>query len=85
MSSYSNNATAARTADADLLTVAIPPSAELLPPASALRGRLAVALREVDLLRRLVRAAESVHPHRIITADRLMPPGEKQAKGGNGG
>src|SRR5947207_1946352 len=33
-----------------------PPSAALLPPAPALRERLAVALREVDLLRRLERA-----------------------------
>lgn len=39
-----------------------PPSAALLPPTSVLRERLAVALREVDLLRRLIRAAESVQP-----------------------
>lgn len=49
----------------------IPPSAALLPPASALRERLAVALREVDLLRRLIRAVESVRPHTITTANRL--------------
>lgn len=48
----------------------VPPSAALLPPASALRERLAVALREVDFLRRLIRAAESVQPHPITTADR---------------
>ena len=46
-----------------------PPSAALLPP--DLRQRLAIALREVDLLRRLIRAAESVRPHPITTADRL--------------
>jgi len=49
----------------------IPPSAALLPPPPALRERLAVALREVDLLRRLILAAESVWPHTITTADRL--------------
>jgi hypothetical protein len=49
----------------------IPPSASLLPPASALRARLAVALREVDLLRRLIRAVESVHPFPVTTADQL--------------
>lgn len=49
----------------------IPPSAALLPPAPALRERLAVALREVGLLRRLIRAAESVRPHPITTADQL--------------
>ena len=48
-----------------------PPSAALLPPAPALRERLAVALREVDLLRRLIRAAESVRPFAITTADTL--------------
>src|SRR5689334_16321576 len=49
----------------------VPPSAELLPPAKALRERLAVALREVSLLRRLIRAAESVRPHPLTTADQL--------------
>lgn len=51
-----------------------PPSATLLPSAPALRERLAVALREVDLLRRLIRAAESVRTHAITTADRLPTP-----------
>ena len=51
----------------------VPPSASLLPPAPALRERLAIALREVDLLRRLIRAAESVRPHPITTADRMQP------------
>jgi hypothetical protein len=37
---------------------AIPKSAELIPPPQELRLRLAVALREVDLLRRLIRLAE---------------------------
>lgn len=50
------------------------------PPAPALRQRLAIALREVDLLRRLIRAAESVRPHPITTADRL--PATTEAKGG---
>jgi hypothetical protein len=35
-----------------------PPSTILIPPAGELRGRLALALREVDLLRRLIRVAE---------------------------
>jgi hypothetical protein len=61
----------------------VPPSAVLLPPAPALRERLAVALREVDLLRRLIRAAESVRPHPITTADRLPAP--PQLKGGTRG
>lgn len=54
------------------MTDLVPPSAALLPPAPALRERLAVALREVELLRRLIRAAESVHPHSLTTADRLL-------------
>ncbi len=49
----------------------IPPSAILLPPAPALRERLAVALREVELLRRLIRVVESVTPSTISTADSL--------------
>jgi hypothetical protein len=53
-----------------------PPSAFLLPAAPALRERLAIALREVDLLRRLIRAAESVSP---VTPDALP------AKGGSRG
>ncbi len=36
----------------------IPPSLVLIPPPPELRHRLAVALREVDLLRRLIRVAE---------------------------
>jgi hypothetical protein len=36
----------------------IPPSQALLPPPPELRFRLAVALREVDLLRRLIRVSE---------------------------
>jgi hypothetical protein len=52
----------------------IPPSAALLPPTPALRERLAVALREVSLLRRLIRVAESVQPYPITTADRITPP-----------
>lgn len=60
----------------------VPPSAALLPPAPALRERLAVALREVDLLRRLIRAAESVRPHPLTTADRLPAP-TTEAKGGS--
>ena len=57
----------------------IPPSAALLPTPPALRERLAVALREVDLLRRLVRASESVRPHSLSTADEL--PASKKPKG----
>lgn len=36
----------------------VPPSLVLIPPPPELRHRLAVALREVDLLRRLIRVAE---------------------------
>jgi len=60
----------------------IPPSAHLLPPAPDLRKRLAVALREVELLRRLIRVAESVRQHPIIVAN-VMPPA--QQKGGHRG
>jgi hypothetical protein len=59
-----------------------PPSAVLLPPTPELRTRLAVALREVDLLRRLIRVAKSVRPHPITTADRLPVPDTNKAKGG---
>ena len=38
----------------------IPDPAALLPPPAALRERLAHALREVDILRRLLRLAEGV-------------------------
>jgi hypothetical protein len=62
-----------------------PPSATLLPPTPALRERLAVALREVDLLRRLIRAAEAVRPYAVTTADRLPAPVAQQAKGGGRG
>ena len=55
-----------------------PPSAALLPSAPALRERLAVALREVNLLRRLIRAAEAVRPHPISTADRLPAPTDRR-------
>jgi hypothetical protein len=34
------------------------PSAQLIPPSRELRLRLAVALREVDLLRRMIRLAD---------------------------
>jgi len=60
----------------------IPPSAALLPPAPALRARLAVALREVDLLRRLIRAADAVRPYPVTTGDRLPAPARKGV--GNG-
>lgn len=56
----------------------VPPSAALLPPAPALRERLAIALREVRLLRRLIRAVESVRPYPITTADRLPPPDKQK-------
>lgn len=39
-------------------TLPFPPSLELIPSPPDLRLRLAVALREVDLLRRLIRVAE---------------------------
>ena len=58
-----------------------PPSAELLPPIPDLRRRLAIALREADLLRRLIRAAESVQPFSITTADRLPAPNPTSTEG----
>ena len=61
----------------------IPPSAALLPPVPSLRERLAVALREVDLLRRLIRIAESVRANPNATAHTLTAP--ERAKGGAGG
>jgi hypothetical protein len=36
----------------------IPPSLVLIPPSPELRHRLAIALREVDILRRLIRVSE---------------------------
>ena len=56
----------------------IPPSAALLPAVQTLRERLAVALREVDLLRRLIRAAESVRPYQMTTADQHIPAVKQQ-------
>ena len=38
----------------------VPPSAQLIPSPQELRLRLAIALREVDLLRRMIRLAEHV-------------------------
>lgn len=62
-----------------------PPSAALLPPATALRERLAVALHEVNLLRRLIRAVESVGVHTLTTADRLpASPLRERKEGGRG-
>lgn len=62
-----------------------PPSAALLPPTLTLRERLAVALREVHLLRRLIRAAESVRPLPVTTADRIPAPATTEAKGDSRG
>jgi hypothetical protein len=42
----------------------IPPSVTLVPAQAELRHRLAVALREVDLLRRLIRVAEYAASYR---------------------
>ncbi len=42
----------------------IPPSVTLVPTPTDLRHRLAVALREVDLLRRLIRVAEHAARYR---------------------
>lgn len=61
----------------------IPPSAALLPTAPDLRKRLAIALREVDLLRRLIRAADSVRPHPISTANHLPAIDAPASKGAN--
>jgi hypothetical protein len=52
----------------------VPPSLVLIPPPPELRHRLAVALREVDLLRRLIRVAEYAarygQPHPVTPTDR---------------
>jgi hypothetical protein len=42
----------------------IPPSLSLVPAPAELRHRLAVALREVDLLRRLIRVADHAAHYR---------------------
>jgi hypothetical protein len=44
------------------MTAAVPPppSAALIPPPKTLRTKLATALQEVAILRRLIRVAESV-------------------------
>jgi len=62
-----------------------PPSAALLPSAPDLRARLAIALREVDLLRRLIRAAESVRPNSGAIADHSPTPNANNAKGADRG
>jgi hypothetical protein len=43
----------------------IPPSVDLVPAPTELRHRLAVALREVDLLRRLLRVADHAARYRV--------------------
>lgn len=40
------------------MSIPSPPTAKLIPPPPELRQRLALALREVDLLRGLIRLAE---------------------------
>lgn len=52
-----------------------PPSASLLPPAPDLRARLAVALQEVDLLRRLLRVV-TAHPPTTITTNTHLSQAE---------
>jgi hypothetical protein len=42
----------------------MPPSVALVPASAELRQRLAVALREVDLLRRLIRVADHAARYR---------------------
>jgi hypothetical protein len=51
----------------------IPPSQALLPPASELRFRLAVALREVDLLRRLLRVTDYVARYGHLGSVKFAP------------
>lgn len=50
------------------------PSASLIPPAPELRFRLSVALREVDLLRRILRVAEAVEADARPAAVKLFSP-----------
>lgn len=52
----------------------IPPSQALIPPPPELRFRLAVALREVDLLRRLIRVSEYAARSGIRAPTRMSPP-----------
>ena len=66
----------------DSLTSLIPPSAALLPPPTKLRERLAIAHREVDLLRRLIRIAESIRPYAHPTSDQPDAAIETQSQGG---
>jgi hypothetical protein len=53
-----------------------PPSDAILPPTPELHTRLAVALREVRVLRRLIRVAESVRPHPTLRPKPLSEPRE---------
>jgi hypothetical protein len=64
-------------------TIPDPPSVNLIPPPPELRHRLAVALREVDLLRRLIRVAEYAKRIRT-TANRSTPNTVEQEGRGRG-
>lgn len=53
-----------------------PPSLVLIPPPPELRHRLAVALREVDILRRLIRVAE--YAAQYGRPSTITPPGAER-------
>jgi hypothetical protein len=57
----------------------VPPSANLLRASPVLRERLAVAIREVDLLRRLIRLRESVGANNNLPHAASKPPVEEMA------
>jgi hypothetical protein len=59
----------------------IPSSKTLIPPPGELRGRLALALREVDILRRLIRVAEHAARYGQI-ANTTPPAADRQGVAG---
>jgi hypothetical protein len=64
-----------------MATIPIPPSTPIRPPLTELKARLASALRDVDLVGRLIRAAEAVQLHNITIADHLVPAARRKGAG----
>ena len=60
-------------------TIPAPSSTELIPPPQELRLRLAAALRDVDLLRRLLRLAERAARFTDRRTQEATPEGGKHA------
>ena len=52
-----------------MVLVPDPPSASILPSLPELNARLASALREVELVRRLIRAAKFIRPDVVSTSN----------------